>query len=154
LKTVPEANNIIALYTTFVSTIEELDLPAHIEDPPILNVRFLLSLSHTIPCPPNPHLKPYPNISLSQRFIVLTSFPALYFSQGNEVTALLGTQRPGPWLGHVLNDVVRWQLDRPHGSKEECAEWVKDEVRARRIVIGGGKGGEEEDRKSKKRRQG
>ncbi|VDC01935.1 unnamed protein product [Peniophora sp. CBMAI 1063] len=38
--------------------------------------------------------------------------------------------KPGPWTGKVLADVVKWQLGHPEGTREQCVEWLKEEVAA------------------------
>lgn len=47
---------------------------------------------------------------------------------GEEVMRALGRTRGGPWLGSVTPQLLAWQLERPHGSKDECAAWLAAEV--------------------------
>ena len=48
--------------------------------------------------------------------------------KGDEIMHALGRTRPGPWLGSVTSRLVEWQLERPHGSKEECTAWLTSVV--------------------------
>ncbi|KAM3126591.1 hypothetical protein CJJ07_000188 [Candidozyma auris] len=34
-------------------------------------------------------------------------------------------KKPGPWMKDVTHEVVRWQLDHPHGNAEECIEHLR-----------------------------
>lgn len=40
----------------------------------------------------------------------------------------LGVAKPGPWMTKVLEDIIIWQLGHPTGSKEECAEWLREQT--------------------------
>jgi len=33
-------------------------------------------------------------------------------------------EKPGPWTGRALAQVIEWQLEHPNGTKEECIEWL------------------------------
>lgn len=50
---------------------------------------------------------------------------------------MLLSKKPGPWTGHVLNQIIIWQLGHPQGTKDECAAWLKEEVIARRLILDG-----------------
>lgn len=43
---------------------------------------------------------------------------------GREVVAALGVDKPGPWVGKVLDDVIEWQLGHPQQSKDDCLQWL------------------------------
>jgi tRNA nucleotidyltransferase (CCA-adding enzyme) len=53
--------------------------------------------------------------------------------QGREILSILGTHKPGQWTGKVLAEVIRWQLGHPAGTKEQCGEWLREELAAGRI---------------------
>ncbi|KAJ7139600.1 hypothetical protein C8R44DRAFT_764909 [Mycena epipterygia] len=57
---------------------------------------------------------------------------------GSTVGQVLGAARPGPWTGHVLAQVMEWQLQNPKGTIDECTTWLKDEQTAGRITVGDG----------------
>ncbi|KAG8909753.1 CCA tRNA nucleotidyltransferase, mitochondrial [Tulasnella sp. 417] len=69
---------------------------------------------------------------------------------GKEVCALLG-MKPGVWMSNALAKVVEWQLGHPTGTKEECGEFIKEEVKGGRLVVGDVKksSGEEGGKKKK-----
>jgi tRNA nucleotidyltransferase (CCA-adding enzyme) len=46
--------------------------------------------------------------------------------QGKEVVAALGADKPGPWVGKVLDDVIEWQLGHPQEAKDNCLRWLKN----------------------------
>ncbi|KZP00684.1 hypothetical protein CALVIDRAFT_475433 [Calocera viscosa TUFC12733] len=46
---------------------------------------------------------------------------------GKEIAATLNI-RPGPALAPILNSVVGWQLEYPEGTKEQCKEWLAQQV--------------------------
>ncbi|KAF9498151.1 hypothetical protein BDN71DRAFT_1386446 [Pleurotus eryngii] len=54
---------------------------------------------------------------------------------GREVSAALGAQRAGPWLGQVLDQVVEWQLGHPHQTKDDCIAWLRTQQAAGKIII-------------------
>ncbi|KAJ7124812.1 hypothetical protein C8R43DRAFT_1147023 [Mycena crocata] len=54
---------------------------------------------------------------------------------GNTVGEILGAAKPGAWTGHVLAEVMDWQLQNPKGTIDECAAWLKAEQSAGRINI-------------------
>jgi tRNA nucleotidyltransferase (CCA-adding enzyme) len=87
--------------------VEELDLIAAIDAKPLLDVGAPLRCSSRL----------------------------LIVQQGREVVRILEAPKPGPWTGMVLARVIEWQLEHPAGSKEECAEWLKAERAAGRIVV-------------------
>lgn len=49
--------------------------------------------------------------------------------------SLLLSKKPGPWTGHVLNQIVIWQLGHPQGTKDECAAWLKEEVDTGKLTL-------------------
>ncbi|KAF8531004.1 hypothetical protein JB92DRAFT_2854526 [Gautieria morchelliformis] len=53
---------------------------------------------------------------------------------GRDVSKLLSKQ-PGPWTGHVLDQVIKWQLGNPNGTKDQCASWLEEEVNAGRLSL-------------------
>jgi tRNA nucleotidyltransferase (CCA-adding enzyme) len=55
--------------------------------------------------------------------------------QGREVVRILGARKHGQWTGKVLAEVIKWQLGHPGGTKEQCSEWLKEELAAGRISI-------------------
>jgi tRNA nucleotidyltransferase (CCA-adding enzyme) len=59
----------------------------------------------------------------------------LAYSQGREVVQILGASKPGLWTGTVLAEVIKWQLGHPGETKEQCAEWLKEELAAGRVSI-------------------
>ncbi|CAH6722531.1 CCA tRNA nucleotidyltransferase, mitochondrial [[Candida] jaroonii] len=34
-------------------------------------------------------------------------------------------KKPGPWIAQITQEVLIWQLDNPHGTQEECLEFIK-----------------------------
>jgi len=54
---------------------------------------------------------------------------------GRQIVRILGAQKPGPWTGKVLAEVIKWQLGHPGETKEQCAEWLKGELAAGRLSI-------------------
>jgi tRNA nucleotidyltransferase (CCA-adding enzyme) len=54
--------------------------------------------------------------------------------QGKEVSSLL-SKKPGPWTGNVLMQIIKWQLDHPRGTKNECAAWLKEEINIGRLTL-------------------
>ncbi|KAF4572560.1 CCA tRNA nucleotidyltransferase, mitochondrial [Pleurotus pulmonarius] len=54
---------------------------------------------------------------------------------GREVSAALGAQRAGPWLGQVLAQVVEWQLGHPHQTKDDCIAWLRTQQSEGRVKI-------------------
>jgi tRNA nucleotidyltransferase (CCA-adding enzyme) len=54
---------------------------------------------------------------------------------GREIVRILGAQKPGQWTGKVLAEVIKWQLGHPGETKEQCAEWLKEELVAGRLSI-------------------
>lgn len=55
--------------------------------------------------------------------------------QGRQIVRILGAQKPGQWTGKVLAEVIKWQLGYPGKTKEQCAEWLKEELVAGRLSI-------------------
>lgn len=45
-------------------------------------------------------------------------------NKGRDVVKIMGASKPGAWVGQILMQVIEWQLDHPHESKEACAEWL------------------------------
>ncbi|EDK47579.1 hypothetical protein LELG_05760 [Lodderomyces elongisporus NRRL YB-4239] len=37
-------------------------------------------------------------------------------------------KKPGPWMKPVTDEVLKWQLDNPSGSAEECMMYIKSKV--------------------------
>ncbi|KAJ4485537.1 hypothetical protein J3R30DRAFT_3283391 [Lentinula aciculospora] len=63
-----------------------------------------------------------------------TAVDAKPLLDGREVVSLLGA-KAGPWTGTVLALVVRWQLEHPEGSKEECSLWLKAQHSSGNLVV-------------------
>lgn len=105
---VEEAAALIKTYNTFISRVEELDLPAVVEAQPIINASICSF-----------HINPPLTRDLMQ---------------GRELARILDT-KPGPWTGQVLSRVIEWQLNCPSGTKEECEEWLKGEHAAGKISL-------------------
>jgi hypothetical protein len=59
----------------------------------------------------------------------------LAYPQGRQIVRILGAQKPGQWTGKVLAEVIKWQLGHPGETKEQCAEWLKEELAAGRLSI-------------------
>ena len=55
--------------------------------------------------------------------------------QGRQIVRILGAQKPGQWTGKILAEVIKWQLGYPGKTKEQCAEWLKEELAAGRLSI-------------------
>lgn len=108
------AASIIETYNAFVTRITELGLDKSVDSKPILDVRL----------PPLPHFT-----LLANYLFIITS------EQGHSVCEVVGASKPGRWTGCVLSKVMEWQLDHPGGTKEMCAEWLKEEFKAGRIVV-------------------
>lgn len=49
-----------------------------------------------------------------------------------EVVKIIGS-KPGPWTRQVLTQIIEWQLGNPHGTMDECEEWLRAEKAAGRI---------------------
>ncbi|RUS20045.1 hypothetical protein BC937DRAFT_86506 [Endogone sp. FLAS-F59071] len=45
-------------------------------------------------------------------------------SNGKSVSRILGI-KPGPTIGEILPEVMRWQLAHPEGTVEECGKFIK-----------------------------
>jgi hypothetical protein len=45
---------------------------------------------------------------------------------GKAVMTALGMTRGGPALGHVMEQVMEWQLAHPGSNREECEAWLKE----------------------------
>ncbi|KAI5962068.1 CCA1 [Candida pseudojiufengensis] len=97
-----------------------------------------------------PHEIPIPNHKLqtsdSQRSIILgviTKYESIFdkITKMNLLDVYLmkplidGTSlskhfqmKPGPWLKPATEEVLKWQLDHPNGSKDECLEYIKHVV--------------------------
>ncbi|THH17212.1 hypothetical protein EW146_g3555 [Bondarzewia mesenterica] len=54
---------------------------------------------------------------------------------GRAVLETVGAAKMGQWTGRALAKVIEWQLDHPDGTKEQCAEWLKSERAAGRLVV-------------------
>ncbi|KAM9937670.1 hypothetical protein OXX80_002807 [Metschnikowia pulcherrima] len=35
-------------------------------------------------------------------------------------------RKPGPWMRDIASEVMRWQLDNPEGSVDECLEFIRE----------------------------
>ena len=57
------------------------------------------------------------------------------YPQGRQIVQTLGAQKHGQWTGNVLAEVIKWQLGHPGETKEQCAEWLKNELAAGRLSI-------------------
>ena len=55
--------------------------------------------------------------------------------QGREIISILGAHKPGQWTGKLLDEVIKWQLGHPGGTKEQCGEWLREELAAGRVSI-------------------
>lgn len=44
---------------------------------------------------------------------------------GKMISIFLG-KRPGPWMSAVTIEVLRWQLDHPKGTQDECLDHIKE----------------------------
>ncbi|KAI0005366.1 hypothetical protein BJV74DRAFT_762033 [Russula compacta] len=54
---------------------------------------------------------------------------------GREIVQILGAPKPGQWTGKALAEVIQWQLGHPGKTKQECGEWLKEELAAGRVSI-------------------
>ncbi|CEP63300.1 tRNA adenylyltransferase LALA0_S07e07008g [Lachancea lanzarotensis] len=43
---------------------------------------------------------------------------------GKTLSKQLGI-KPGPWMSHVVADMIKWQYDNPSGSEDECMNYVR-----------------------------
>lgn len=43
---------------------------------------------------------------------------------GKVISAALG-RKPGPWMSSVTGEVMKWQLDHPEGSADECIAYIR-----------------------------
>jgi tRNA nucleotidyltransferase (CCA-adding enzyme) len=59
----------------------------------------------------------------------------LTYLQGREIVQILGAPKPGQWTGKALAEVIQWQLGHPGRTKQECGEWLKEELAAGRVSI-------------------
>lgn len=44
---------------------------------------------------------------------------------GKMISKFLG-KKPGPWMSAVTTEVLRWQLDQPQGTQDECLDHIKE----------------------------
>jgi len=105
---------VIETYNRFAERVDELGLQGDVDAKPILDVRFLATM---ICCSQNPNIV------------------RLAYLQGHQLVRILGAQKPGRWTGQVLDEVIKWQLGHPGETKEQCAEWLKEELAAGRLSI-------------------
>ena len=49
--------------------------------------------------------------------------------------SLLLSKKPGPWTGHVLSQIMIWQLGHPQATKDACAAWLKEEADGGRLTL-------------------
>ncbi len=59
----------------------------------------------------------------------------LPYPQGRQIIQIVGAPKPGQWTGKVLAEVIKWQLGHPGETKEQCTEWLKEELVAGRLSI-------------------
>ncbi|KAJ6626870.1 hypothetical protein B0H10DRAFT_1780327 [Mycena sp. CBHHK59/15] len=57
---------------------------------------------------------------------------------GNDISKILGAAKPGAWTGHVLAQVMQWQLQNPKRTRDECSTWLKGEQSSGRLNIDDG----------------
>lgn len=100
----------IEKYNRFAERVDELGLQGDVDAKPILDVR-----SATIMC--------------------CCNIPMLCVGQGREIVRILSAPKPGQWTGKVLAEVIKWQLGHPGETKEQCAEWLKEELAVGRVSI-------------------
>ncbi|KAI0078482.1 hypothetical protein K474DRAFT_1660286 [Panus rudis PR-1116 ss-1] len=65
-------------------------------------------------------------VSRVEEFSLPSTVEARTLLDGREVVQILGASKPGPWTGQVLSRVMEWQLEHPHGTKEECEAWLRE----------------------------
>jgi tRNA nucleotidyltransferase (CCA-adding enzyme) len=104
---------VIEKYNRFAKRVDELGLQGDVDAKPILDVRFLATISH----------------------VLFTEYQYCAYPQGREIVRILGAQKPGQWTGNVLAEVIKWQLGHPGETKEQCAEWLKEELAAGRLSM-------------------
>ncbi|KAJ7480166.1 hypothetical protein B0H11DRAFT_1725232 [Mycena galericulata] len=46
---------------------------------------------------------------------------------GGQVGQILGVAKPGAWTGHILAQVMQWQLQNPKKTVDDCTAWLKGE---------------------------
>ncbi|KAG0292236.1 CCA tRNA nucleotidyltransferase, mitochondrial [Linnemannia gamsii] len=61
----------------------------------------------------------------SEAYQIDHCFSWKYIVDGKEVTQLLKV-KPGPKVTGYLQRIMRWQLQHPHASKEECQTWIRE----------------------------
>lgn len=44
---------------------------------------------------------------------------------GKVISKALG-RKPGPWMSKVTGEVLKWQLDHPEGTQDECIAYIRD----------------------------
>lgn len=98
----------IAKYNRFAERVDELGLQRDVDAKPILDVRSAGMMSCR---------------------------SANVYRQGHEIVQILSARKPGQWTGKVLAEVIKWQLGHPGDTKEQCAEWLKEELAAGRFSI-------------------
>lgn len=47
----------------------------------------------------------------------------------------LGIKKGGPILGELLDQVVKWQLAHPTGSKDECIAFLKAQQETKQVAV-------------------
>lgn len=101
-----EASKIVEKYNVFLEEIEQLDLWDVTELRPIINVCH--SIHSSI------------NISLS-------------LVQGRELLQVLGVSKGGSWTSELMTNIIKWQLENPRGTKDNCIAWIQSERLAGRL---------------------
>ena len=54
---------------------------------------------------------------------------------GHAIKKSLNLERLGPEIGTYMEEMQRWMLMNPGGSKAECEIWLKDRARKRALEI-------------------
>ncbi|KAF9095726.1 CCA tRNA nucleotidyltransferase, mitochondrial [Mortierella sp. AD031] len=64
-------------------------------------------------------------LSKAETYQIDHCFSWKYIVDGKEITRLLKV-KPGPKVTGYLQTIMRWQLQHPHSSKEECQAWIQE----------------------------
>ncbi|KAF9927814.1 CCA tRNA nucleotidyltransferase, mitochondrial [Linnemannia zychae] len=64
-------------------------------------------------------------LSKTESYQIGYSFAWKYMVDGKEISKILGV-KPGPSVQGYLGTIMRWQLEHPHSSKEECVAWIQE----------------------------
>lgn len=92
--------NILHQYYDFTAKIEELGLGSAIEQKPLLDASQPIRTIRAIMYGLHDHLP-----------------------QGNRVNSLLSL-KPSQLTKYLILEVVRWQLDHPQGTVQDCEAWM------------------------------